>query len=80
MSKKFIKHGNSTIKLSAITGVSWNRSWNQFIGGGYRSGLTVEHGARVTIRVGDDATVTSYDSDALAEAAYDEIVASWENA
>lgn len=73
MSKaKFINHGNSTIKLSAITGVSWER---EEVG---------PHGSRVipivTIHTGKDDYVERYDSDELAEEDYDEIVARWEDA
>lgn len=72
---KFIKHGNSTIKLSAITGVSWKPEWTISLGT-----HTNRFDASVTIKTGADEAVASYDSDALAEVAYDKIVAKWEDA
>lgn len=90
MSKNFIKHGNSTIKLSAITGVSWETARSKlgsvrYPGYGRNSSRrycskSVIHLASVTIKTGEHVADASYDSDALAEAAYDEIVAKWEDA
>lgn len=80
MSRKFIKHGNSTLKLSAITWVSWGRQYSNWHCGGYRSGYKETFSAKVTVRTGEDKSVECYDSDELAEQAHDAIVSRWKDA
>lgn len=86
MNNKFIKHGNSTIKLSAITGVSWKPAWTSYGStytkqkGRYVSIGNKSYRAKVTIRVGESETVDYYDSNELAEENCDAIVTLWESA